>query len=224
MGLFSAVTGIIAAKKQKKASKKAEKARIAAMEKAIGEQSRQFDITSGQYAPYREFGAKGLAGYGDLLGLGGADAQNAAIEQLRQSPFYQSLYRTGEEAVLQNAAATGGIRGGNTQRSLADFGADTLMQTIEHQLQGLGGAANLGFSAVGQLGQFGADKARAVADLLTGQGEARASGLLTRGGITAGMWNGIGGGLDSLASAAAGAFIPGAGAGGGFGGFVKGIL
>lgn len=219
MGIFSTIGGIIGAKKMKKASKKAERAQIAAMEKAIGEQRRQFDVTSGQFAPYREAGQRGLTGYENLLGTGagGAEAQQAAIEQLRNSPFYQSLYRTGEEAVLQNAAATGGIRGGNTERGLADFGADTLAKTIQQQLAALGGLSEMGLSAVGSLGQFGAHTADVVSGLMEGQGQARAGGLLTRGGLSAGIWQGLGSLGDTALSAIGG------GIGGGFGSALSGL-
>src|SRR5436190_12435694 len=115
----------------KKASKKAAKAQIAGMEKGIEEQRRQFDVTSGYFEPYRQQGQQALGQYGDLLGTGGGAAQQAAIEQLRQSPFYQSLYRNGEESVLQNASATGGLRGGNTERSLYELGEDTLARTLD---------------------------------------------------------------------------------------------
>src|SRR3982751_2790139 len=98
MGLFGTIGGIIGASKMKKASKKASKAQIAAMQKGIEEQRRQFDLPSGYYQPYRVAGEAGLKGYGDLLGTGGPEAQQAAIQQLQQSPYFQSLYRTGEEA------------------------------------------------------------------------------------------------------------------------------
>ena len=158
-------------------------------------------------------GSAAVTAFETLLGTGagGADAQAAAIEQLRASPFYQSLYRTGEEAVLQNASATGGIRGGNTERGLADFGADTLAKTIDRQLASLGGLGEMGLGAVGELGRFGAAKAGAVSDLLTQQGQAKAGDILARGGLSAGIWQNIGGLADSAAS------IIGGGMGGGFG-------
>src|SRR3982750_1551584 len=131
MGIFSLGSSLISGHKAKKASKKAGKAQIAGMEKGIGEQRANLATTQGYYQPFLSAGTTALGGYGNLLGSNGADAQQAAIDQLRASPGYQSLYRQGEEAVLQNASATGGIRGGNTQRSLADFGADTLATTID---------------------------------------------------------------------------------------------
>ena len=152
MGLFSSIGGVIGGFAAKKASKKAAKAQVKAMKQGIGQQEKVWGDVQGFYQPYQQAGGQGLTAYNTLLGLGGADAQQAAIDQLQQSPFYQSLYRRGEEALLQNASATGGLRGGNTQRSLADFGADTLATTIDRQLQGLGGLAQMGYGTASGMG------------------------------------------------------------------------
>lgn len=215
MGLFSFVGGLLGAGSQKKAVKKATKAQIAAMDKAIAEQRRQFDITQTNFAPYRETGAQGLAGLGDLVGVHGADPQAAAIASLRESPFFKSLFRTGEETVLQNASATGGLRGGNTQASLYNLGEDTLMKTIQQQLASLGGLAGMGMGATNAVANFGQHTADQVSGLFTDQGKARASGALAIGGINNQMWQNAGGFLDQAVSA----FLPG---GGGFGGLLKG--
>jgi len=148
-----------------------------------------------------------------LVGLGGAEQQQAAIDQLRNSPFYQSLYRRGEEALLQNASATGGLRGGDTERGLADFGADTLATTIDRQLGNLGNLTTLGSGMTGQLGQFRQALADNIANLQVGQGQAKAQDYLTRGAISARNWQNIGSFGDQAAAAIAG----GIGAGGGFG-------
>lgn len=133
-----------------------------------------------------------------MIGLNGPEAQQAAIARLQSSPLFQSLYRTGEEAVLQNASATGGLRGGNTQRSLADFGADTLAQVIERQLANLGGISGRGQQAVSDVSGIGANLTQAIAQILGQQGQVRAGGILTRGGINSGMWNNAGSFIDSL--------------------------
>lgn len=207
MGLFSGIASIIGGGSQKKAVKKATAAQVDAMNKAIAEQTRQFDLTRSDFAPYRDIGGKGLGGLGDLVGVNGAPQQQAAIDALKNSPFYKSLFRTGEETLLQNASATGGLRGGDTQRGLADFGADTLMQTIERQLASLGGLAGMGMGATESVANFGQHKSDAISQLLKGIGDAKASGALAKGGINAGMWNNAGGLLDSIVSA----FMPGGG-------------
>lgn len=221
MGLFSFVGGIIGGNKAAKASKKATAAQVAAQEKAIAEQRRQYDQSREDFSPYRESGTAALQQMNDLLGVVtanpmGLDQWNAsgeapvgdgagnitssrqqtALDALRNSPFYQSLYRTGEEATLQNASATGGIRGGNTQRGLADFGADTFAATIQNQLQNLSGLSNMGLGATNSITNVGQNTANNVSQSLTAQGDARASGYLTRGGIRSQQWNNAGSFLD----------------------------
>jgi hypothetical protein len=214
MGLFSLIGSFLGGNSEKKAINKATDQQVAAFNRGIDEQARQFDTTQANFAPYREIGGKGLSGLGDLIGVNGGAPQQSAIDQLLASPYYQSLYRNGEEALLQNASATGGLRGGNTQRSLADFGADTLNQTIQQQLASLGGLAGMGMGATESVANFGQNKANAVTQLLSNIGGAQASGSLAKGGINNQMWNNAGGFLDSVVSA----FMPG---GGGMGAALK---
>jgi hypothetical protein len=94
--------------------------------------------------------------------------------------------------VLQDASATGGVRGGNTQRSLADFGADTLMKTILQQLSSLGGLAGMGMGATNAVANFGQHTADNVSGALTDQGKNLASKDLAIGGINSQMWNNAG--------------------------------
>lgn len=197
MGLFSFIGGLIGGGSAKKASRRAEAAQLEYLTQALGEQRRQFDLTRSDFAPYLETGTEALGGQADLLGLNGAEAQARAIGLLQEQPLYQSLYRTGEEAVLQNAAATGGLRGGNTQRSLADFGADTLARTIQEQLAQLGGLSGRGQQAVSDVSAAGSNITDAIASILGQQGQVRAGGILTRGGISSGMWNNAGAFLDN---------------------------
>lgn len=221
MGLFSFLGGILGAKSAKKGSRKAEAAQLDYLNRALGVQTEQRAQDREDFAPWRTEGAAALGQQGDILGLHGADPQAAAIAQLQNSPFYQSLYRNGLEANLQNASATGGIRGGNEVDSLADFGRDTLAQTIQQQLGNLGTVSGQGIGATGMGVQAGDALSQAIASILGNQGQVRAGGILTRAGITQGMWNNAGGFLDQAAQAIAGG---GAGGAGGFGSILSSIL
>lgn len=125
-------------------------------------------------------------------GVSGADAQQSAINQLQQSPLYQSLYRNGVDTILNNAAATGGLRGGNLQHSLANFGSDTLAQVIQQQLSNLGGISGNGMSSAGNLGSLNGNSANAMSNALTQQGSARAGGILGQAGIWNNAFNQLG--------------------------------
>jgi len=200
---------IIGGNKAKKGVDQATAAQTAAYQQGIDEQRRQFDVTRADYAPYLQAGLQGLSGVGNFVGTNGADAQAQAIAQLQQSPFYQSLYGNGQEALLQNGAATGGLRGGNMQGALADFGRDTLATTIDRQTGLLGGLAGMGMGATDSVSGFGAQTANNVTNLLGQIGGAKASGYLAKAGIRNQTWQNIGGFADSVASS-----VMGGGAGG----------
>lgn len=196
MGLFSFVGGLLGGGSAKKASRKAEAAQIEYLNKALDEQRRQFDVTQENYAPATSLLAPSIGGLADLIGVNGDQAQAAGLVNIKDSPLYESLYRNGEEAVLQNASATGGIRGGNTQRSLADFGSDTFAQLYQQQMQQLAGLSGLAMGGTDSVAAFGQQTANNVSNIYGQQGDARASGLLTRGGINAQNWNNAGSFLD----------------------------
>lgn len=156
----------------------------------------------GEYHYAKDGSRRDLAPYSTTTG--GEVDQQGAIDALKGSPLYTSLYRNGEDALLSAASATGGLRGGNTQGALANFGADTLANVIQQQLSNLGGIAGMGQNAVNSAGSFGAGTASSVSNLLGNQGQVRAGGLLTRGGISAAQIGALGGIGDQIASAVAG--------------------
>lgn len=205
MGLFSFVGGLIGGGKKKKASRQADAAVIAALQKGVDTINAQGAEARKLNMPFLSAGTAALDQERDLLGLDGNAQQATAIGNLRKGALFNSLYDTGEESVLQNASATGGLRGGNTQRSLYELGEDTLTRVIEQQLSRLGGLRSGGQQTGAVLAGLGADQARSIADLFTGQGQQRAQGLLTRGGINAQNWQNAGNfiedGIKTLISA-----------------------
>ena len=135
-----------------------------------------------------------------LLGLNGTAQQQDAISALTASPIYTSAVSQGEDAILANAAATGGLRGGNTQNSLARFRSDLLSSTITDQLSRLGGVTSLGQNAAAGVGNVGIQSANSVGNLLQQQGAALAGGQIAMGNRSL---NGFNAGLQ-IAGAVAG--------------------
>lgn len=206
MGLFSTIGSLIGGGSAKKASRKAEAARMEYLGKALDEQRRQFDLTRADYGPLLSLLAPSVSRLGDGIGLNGTEKQQAFMDLVQTSPQLAAQLRNGEEAILANASATGGIRGGNVQRGLADFRADRFASELDRQLAQLAGAAGLGSGATDSVSAFGANTANNVSNLFARQGEARAGGILTRGGINAQNWNNIGQGLDDALSMIIGGF------------------
>lgn len=196
MGLFSFLGGLLGAGSAKKGSRKAEAAQLEFLNRALGLQEQQHTQDRADFAPFREAGVDATGRISDFLGLHGAPEQQTAIDELIASPWYQTLLRNGEEAVVQNASATGGLRGGNTQRSLADFRADTLATSIDRMLQQLFGVSGQGVGATTAGSAAGRDTTNAQSAILGQQGQVRAGGLLTRAGINSQMWNNAGSFLD----------------------------
>jgi hypothetical protein len=81
-------------------------------------------------------------------GLTGQEAQAQAIEKIAQSPLLAELTRQGEEALLQNRAATGGLRGGNTQGALAQFRPAMLQAEIDKYYGRLAGLSGVGQKSI----------------------------------------------------------------------------
>ena len=209
MGLFSFLGSVIGGGKAKKASKKAEAAQLEYLNKALAEQQRQFDVTRADYEPARSLLAPSVTGLADLVGVNGVEAQTAGLEGIQNSPLLASIIRNGEESVLQNASATGGLRGGDTQRGLADFRADAFANEIQSQMQRLAGLTGIGMGATDSVANFGQQRANNISNLYGQQGQVRAGGLLTRGGINSQLWNNAGSFLDQAASS----FMPTSGFG-----------
>jgi hypothetical protein len=174
-----------------KAAKEAAKTQAAAYQKGIDEQHRQFDVTQANFQPYQQAGTQGLSGIMGLLGLNGNDTQEQAIASLKASPAFTSLYNTGQDTILQNAAATGGLRGGNTESSLANYGSGLLSQVIQQQLAGYGGLASTGVGATNSLAGFGQQTSNNVSNLLGQQGQASASGTLGQAAALQGIFKSL---------------------------------
>lgn len=182
--LGDVVGGITGAKQAGKAAEAAGRTQAEAAEKGIEEQRRQFNALVELMAPYVTAGTGAMGQQQALIGLQGAEAQQQAISGFEQSPLFQSLTQQGENAILQNAAATGGLRGGNVQAALSQFRPQALNALIEQQYGRLGGLTTLGQASAAGQASSGLQSASNIGNLLANQGAAIAGGQMARGGVT----------------------------------------
>ena len=187
--LLPAAATLIGSAISSRAAGKAAGQQAQAAEAGIEEQRRQFDRLQELLKPYVEAGTPALQAQQALLGLGGPEAQQQAVAGLESSPMFQALARQGEEAMLQQASATGGLRGGNIQAALAQFRPQMLAQAIEEQYGRLGGMTALGQRSAAGVGGAGMESAGQIAGLLGQQGAARAGGTLGRASPFAQLFN-----------------------------------
>lgn len=179
-GVLGAVGSIIGGKQERKAISRASDQQAAAYESGIEEQRRQFDALQELLKPYVTGGQTAFREQQKLLGLGTPEEQAAAIAQLEQSPMMKALVQKGENALLQNASATGGLRGGNTAAALAQFRPQMLAQLIEGQFSKLGGLSSLGANSAAMQGNTGMNMASNIGNLLGQIGSARSGATLSR--------------------------------------------
>lgn len=185
----SIVGGITGAKQSAKGAQQAAQTQASAAEKAIAEQ-RDARLSAQQLQnPFVQAGQSALSAQMGLLGLNGSASQQTALNSLLTSPEYTTSVRQGEEAILQNAAATGGLRGGNTQNSLANFRSDLLSNLYAQQYNRLGGITSLGQNAAAGVGNNGLQVASNISNLLNQQGAALAGGQIAKGNVVANNFN-----------------------------------
>lgn len=157
-----------------------------------------------------------------IAGLEGPEAQREAIANIESSPEFQAMVRQGEEAILQGASATGGLRGGNVQAALAQFRPAMLNRFVQQQYERLGGLTrgatgvagelygtglstteNLlqrGFGAVSDVAANRQGLGNRIANIITGQGQAEAQGLMNIGAAQAGREVGQAGAIGGAIS------------------------
>jgi hypothetical protein len=194
---------LLGSKMQADAASGAAETQAGAAQAGVEEQRRQFDAMQTLLKPYISAGVpaiEGLQQYAEagpkafeqqqaLAGVLGPERQREAIAQIESGGGFQASVQAGEEALLQRASATGGLRGGNIQGALAQFRPQMLQQEIERQFGRLGGFADIGRETQGNLlkigqasatgvGAQGVETGTNIANLLANQGQALAGGQL----------------------------------------------
>lgn len=181
VGMIVGGSSLGSAMVQSHAAGKAARAQGAAAQMGIDEQRRQFDALQELLKPYVQAGTPALQAQQNLIGLGGAGAQQQAIAGIQNSPMFAAMARQGEQGMLQNASATGGLRAGNLQGALGQFRPQLLNQLIDQQYARLGGLTSIGQNAAVGVGNAGMNTGQNIANLYGQQGAASAGSQLARG-------------------------------------------
>lgn len=198
------IGGVMSGNAQKDSAQTAADAQNSSTAASIAQQNKQFEAMQALLKPYSDAatGPNGsLTAQQNLLGLNGNGAQQDAINGIQNSAQFTSMQKLGENRILQNASATGGLRGGNTQAALAQFSPQLLAQLINDQYSKLGGITSIGQNAAAMTGNAGMQSANSVSGLLSQQGAANAGAALANGKADASMWNTIGSGIGTAAGA-----------------------
>lgn len=199
VGAAGLVGSVLSSNAQSDAADTAANAQMAASQAGIAQQNKQFAAIQQLLSPYSNAGNSSLQAQQNLIGLGAPGAQQSAINALQASPAFQSQLQLGNTAILQNASATGGLRGGNTQAALAQFSPQLLAQTIQNQYANLGGMTSLGQNAAAGVGNAGMQTGNQITSLLGQIGASQAGNALAQGNAQAGLYSGIGSAVGAYA-------------------------
>jgi hypothetical protein len=159
------------------ATNQASDAMAGAYQNAIDEQRRQFDQSRTDLMPWL------------TAGTGALNQLSDPTKNFLASPDYEFRRSEGTRDIGNSFAAKGGSMSGNALRRLDEFNSGLAGGEFGNWWNRQAGLAGVGQTTATNLGQLGANTAGNVGNFLAGQGDARASGLLNRGGILAGNLN-----------------------------------
>ena len=103
--------------------------------------------------PFATGGKEAFAQQQALLGLGGQEAQDAAFNAFTESPGQRFIRERAQKSLTRNAAALGGIGGGNVRSALVEQGAGFAAQDFGNQFNRLGDISSIGLNAATNIGQ-----------------------------------------------------------------------
>lgn len=189
-GGILAVSSIAGGAIQAGSAKSAARTAAQGTEMSVAEQRAAREEMRKLLQPYVDVGEPALAGLLDIAGLNAPGDQAAAVQAQERSPFFQSLVSQGEDAILQNASATGGVRGGNVQGALAQFRPEMLRQFIEAQYGKLGGLAQLGQNSAAGVGSAGINSANSISQLIQQGASTQAQAKIAQGNAWSGAIEG----------------------------------
>jgi hypothetical protein len=184
----TAVGGYMSARSKASAAAKAAGQQEAAYNRGLDEQNQKLEDIRDLLNPYTELGKKALESQGNLIGLGTPEQQRQAISNIEQGPQFQAMQQQGENSLLQNASATGGLRGGNIEGALAQFRPSLLSSLIQQQFSQLGGLSGQGLQASNALSGFTQNTGNNKSQLFGQIGAAQSGATLAQGAANAAPW------------------------------------
>lgn len=159
----------------------------------IDEQQRQFDLTRGDYAPYREAGVNALGQLQTDINapVTAADAMS--------DPGYQFGLDQGQKAIDRKTAAAGGRVSGAALKAAAEYGTNyattgytAAYQRRQDRLNRLAALAGIGQTATGGSAAAGANAANNISGLISWQGNASGAATMAQGNIWGNAINQLG--------------------------------
>jgi len=141
--------------------------------------------------------------------MGGPEGQQQFYDQAMQSPGYENYLQQGEERILRNAAATGGLRGGSVNPALALNQFNVAQGLVDQRLQGLNQFANPNLNTANITNTYG-NMGNIQQQSAIAQGQAKQSmGGMGLGALMGGLSMGMSSGMFGSSASPVGMSAPG---------------
>lgn len=199
-GLIGASGARSAASTQADAATNAANIQSQSADKALALQEKLYNQQVGLQEPYRQAGLTGQNRLMELLGLGGNAgaagygqyARDFGMSDFQADPGYAFRLAEGQKALDRQAAARGGLISGSALKAATRYGQDMASQEYQNafsryqtnranQLQPLGNLMASGQSAASNQGAAAGSYGANAGNLITGQGNAMAGGIMGAG-------------------------------------------
>lgn len=140
-----------------------------------------------------------------LSGALGAPAQQQAFNNFTASPGQEWLRQQAEQGTLRNAAAIGGLGGGNVRQELQRQAMGLAQQDFQNQFNNMGTVADRGLSAGNSLSNYNTQLQGAGAGYAYGAGQDIANNRAATTSALSGLYGDYTSNLANLLSGAGGA-------------------
>jgi hypothetical protein len=206
VGAIAAVGSIAGGLSQASAARRAGRAQENAAQQELALQTRIYDETSANFAPFREGGNLGYQAYLSEMGLAdapmiGADASGQggrAFGGFQQAPGTQFALARGMDAINSSGAARGNYLSGANIAGAVEFSQGLQNQEYGNWLNRLQGIGADGQAAAANQAAAGQNYATGAGNALAGIGNARSAAAIGAGNSFAGATNNLMGTLGYL--------------------------
>jgi len=154
----------------------------------LGQANQAYNQGAAGLNPFSQGGQQAQQKQLALSGALGADAQAQAYQNFQSSPGQDWLRQQGEQGVTRNAAAIGGLGGGNVQKELSRFNQGLASQDYQNQFANLGSLSSQGLTAAGNIGNLRSNQgnmqmnaANNMANISTGTGNILGQNVMNTG-------------------------------------------
>lgn len=138
----------------------------------------QWRQLQGMQAPFIQQGTQAFGLYQALTGAMGPEVQRQALQQFSMSQPAQFGLQQNIKGIQQNAAATGGIFGGNRLMQEQAAGTQAYQSDLAAYIERLRAMSAIGQQSASALGGVGAASGQGIGAAMMGAGDARANAKL----------------------------------------------